>query len=137
MIQKERVRQRRIVNGKGVYQRRPISAEWKDIDGFGEAFDSVYKVKRVLTYGLKAQLLVEKSDLFEEFHLVERMVTYDVSKEGIWNYQTELLSIGDVYSVGSYSYEPLGIIQYSIIDFRVCLFSCDSYNGGVLGYDSY
>lgn len=90
-----------------------------------------------MTYGLKAQLLVEKSDLFEEFQVVERTVTYDISREGPWDYQTEVLSISDAYPIGSYSYEPLGVIQYSITDFRICLFSCDSYNGGVLGNDSY
>jgi RHS repeat-associated protein len=135
---KERITKRVFSDGKSVTSERELGKpKWIGIQAAGPLLDKLAKMPSHLTLAVSLEVLVQEYGVYELVEEYDVEYTYKVSRDGTFDYNSEILNIGPEIPIGNPTWMFTGqSTGFSPIDIRGCVFSCDGYGRGVFGNGS-
>lgn len=130
---KKRITRRVFRDGKGVTSERELGKpKWVGIQAAGPLIDKL--APKQITLAVNLEILVQEYGTYELVDVFEVEYTYKVSRDGTYDYNSEILNIGPEIPAGETSWMFTGqSTGFSPIDVRGCIFSCEGYGAGVFG----
>lgn len=115
-------------------ERKVGQPAWTSLFGAGELIDAAVKLKKAKTLAINIDLLSQEFGIYEKVDIYEVEYTYKVSRDSVYGYKSELLSVGEEVFTGNSEWRYTGLSTgFATIDIRGCFFNCSMFNTGVLG----
>ncbi|MCG9736552.1 hypothetical protein L1D51_21710, partial [Pseudoalteromonas shioyasakiensis] len=130
---KKQITRRVFENGKSVTSERELGeAKWVGIGAAGPLIDKL--APKHLTLAVSLEILVQEYGTYELVEVFEVEYKYKVSRDGTYDYNSEVLDVGPEIPTGEKNWMFTGkSTGFSTLDIRGCIFSCSGYGAGVFG----